>query len=130
MIDGSIERDIHDALVALCRRGVDKSFVIVEHVPTGKFVQFGVGRVLAMDVPCVSLNAEEADRAAVFFREIGGVDLREYDAPNPRTGRIKHGATFRFDFGEDAVKAARAAILFFARVTTVPINATLSITEE
>jgi hypothetical protein len=129
MIDAASERDIYDALVALRRRGAEGSFVIVEHLPTGKFVQFGRGPVLDMDVPCVSLTAEEADRAAAFFRDLGGVDLREYDDPNPETAQVQHGAAFRFAFGDDAARAARAAILFFARVTSVPLNGPLTITE-
>jgi len=83
-----------------------------------------------MDVPCVSLTADESERATAFFRELGGVDLREYDAPNLGTGKVQHGATFRFDFGDDAASAARAAILYFARVTSVPINSVFSITER
>jgi hypothetical protein len=130
MIDAKVEREIYDALVALRRRGQEGAFVIIEHKPTRKFVQFGSGPVLEMDVPCVSLSTQEAELATQFFRELGGIDLREYHAPDPETGQMQHGATFRFDFGDDAVSAARAAVLFFARVTSVPINASFIITEE
>jgi hypothetical protein len=130
MLDESNDRNLYEALYALRRRGVEgESFVIIEHLPMDKFVQFGIGPILRMDVPFISLSEEESNRAYVFFQELGGVELQEYDAPNPRTGRIRHGATFKFDFGDDVHKAVRATILFFARVHQLEINATLSVSE-
>ena len=104
VLNESTERNIYKALAALRRRGIEgKSFVIVEHSPPVKFVQFGIGPVLRMDVPVVSLSTPEAERAYDFFRELGGAEVREYDAPNPHTGRIQHGATSRLILGMTCV---------------------------
>jgi hypothetical protein len=112
----SIEEQIFEALVALRHRGVDDSSVLIEEPNTGKFIQFGTGPKLVMDVPCVGLTNQEADRASEFFREFGEHYPREYDAPDPKTKKTHHGATFEHDFGKDARGAAQAAIRFFGNV--------------
>ena len=112
----SLEDEIFEALIALRHRGVHDSYVLIEEPKTGKFVQFGSGPKLILDVPCIALTSQEADRASEFFREFGENSPREYDAPDPKTKKTNHGATFEHDFGKDARGAAQAAIRFFVIV--------------
>ena len=112
----SLEDQIFEALIALRHRGVADSSVLIEEPTSGKFVQFGAGRQLVMDVPCVGLTSQEADRASEFFRHFGEDYPREYHARDPQTKRTNHGASFAHDFGTDARGAAQAAIAFFGAV--------------
>jgi hypothetical protein len=126
----STENHIFEALVALYRRGVEDSFVVIEDPRSKKFVQFGPGRRLVMDVPCVGLTGDEADRASEFFRQLGVDYPREYHAPDKKAGRTHHGASFAHDFGNDARTAARAAVAFFETVYQLPAGLELSIEEN
>jgi len=130
MSQGDTERRIYDALVALLHRGTKDSFVLIEEPKSGKFVQFGKGRRLCMDVPCVELNGAETDRAYQFFRKLGEEHPREYDAPDPNTGQVRHGAAFYHDFGHDAQAAAAAALALFLRVFGRAPDVELSIVES
>src|SRR5438552_2227880 len=106
----AIKQMIYDALISLVHRGEEgASYVIIEDSVSQKFVQFGIGRHLGMDVPCVALTADEAERASKFYRKLGEICPREYHAPNPRIGRTEHGAAFKHDFGTDAKGATKAA---------------------
>jgi len=114
MASDSLEKRICDALTALLDdHHEDGSVVLIQELWTGKFVQFGPGWSLILDVPCVALTSAEADRVSRFFAGLGEKYPIEYDAPNPRTARILHGATFNHDFGQDACTAAQAAVAFF-----------------
>jgi len=124
------EGRIYDALVALLHRGLEKSFVLIQEPRSEKFVQFGKGRCLGMDVPFVELSSEEADRAYQFFQRFGEEYPREYDAPDPRTGQVRHGATFYHDFGKNVRAAASAAIQFFVDVCGFPQDVELAIEEN
>lgn len=124
------ENRIYEALVALRHRGAKDSFVLIEEPQSQKFVQFGKGRLLCLDVPCVALAGAEADRASRFFNELGEQYPTEYHDPDPQTGQTHHGATFRHDFGQDARAAAKAAIAFFVDVYALPPDVELSIQEE
>ena len=73
---------------------------------------------------------EEADRAYQFFQRFGEEYPREYDAPDPRTGQVRHGATFYHDFGKNVRAAASAAIQFFVDVCGFPQDVELAIEEN
>jgi hypothetical protein len=124
----STENRIYEALVALLRHHSENgSIVLIEEPRSRKYVQFGPGWSLEMDVPHVTLSKEEADRAYDFFAELGDKYLIEYDARDPETGKVCHGATFNHDFGQDAQAAARAAASFFENVYLFPPDVELSI---
>jgi hypothetical protein len=124
----SNENRIYEALVALLDHHSESgSVVLVEEPQSQKFVQFGPGWTLEMDVPHVALNDEEADRAYAFFAKLGKDFLKEYDAPDPKTKKVRHGATFNHDFHQDARAAARAAALFFEEVYLLPRHVNLRI---
>lgn len=103
------------------------SIVLIEESGSGKFVQFGPGWSIEMDVPHVALSKDEADRAYEFFATLGKRYLIEYDAPDPKTGQVRHGAAFNFNFGQFARAAARAAVAFFHEVYLFPANVGLTI---
>jgi hypothetical protein len=127
------EKDMQDriqqSLLALLDHSETDSWVGIEEPRSKKYVQFGIGR-LGMDVPLVDLKDAEAERAYRFFKELGEDHPHEYDAPNPMTGKICHGAAFKHDFGRDAAAAAKAAMAFFAEVYQFPGDAELSIKEH
>jgi hypothetical protein len=108
-------------------RNENGSVVIVEEPQSEKFVQFGHGSSLEMDVPHVVLNKEESDRAHDFYAKLGDNYLKEYHAPDPRTGKVRHGATFNYDFGQDARAAAKAGAAFFREVYLFPPDVKLRI---
>jgi hypothetical protein len=118
------------ALVGLLARRNDDAFVIIEEPHSGKFVQFGRGPVLRLDLPCAALQPDEAERASALFAELGVEGPTEYDAPDPTAGCLRHGASFQANFGEDIEAAARAAGLVLARVFLLPPDTRLSITEH
>ena len=115
--DQSTEQMIYDRLVALLESHHEEGSIVIIYEPQSrKFVQFGPGWTLIMDVPCVALSRDEADRASRFFANLGVKFPIEYDAPNPKTGRVAHGATFNADFEKDARAAAQATVGFFREV--------------
>ena len=61
------QAQVYEALIALLHGGTEDSFVVIQEPRSEKFVQFGRGRFLGMDVPCTALTSEEADRAYRFF---------------------------------------------------------------
>lgn len=124
----SNEERIYQALVALLRDHKESgSVVLVEEPRSQKFVQFGPGSSLEIDVPHMALNNEEAERAYDFFARLGGDYLMEYDAPNPQTGKVAHGATFNHDFAQDARAAAKAGVAFFQEVYLLPPDVELRV---
>src|SRR2546429_8846705 len=109
-----MENRIYQALAEhLADHAEDGSTVLIEEPRSQKFVQFGPGRTLTLDVPCVALTRAEAERASRFFAALGEKCPIEYDARDPSTGRIRHGAAFNHDFGGDARAAAQTAAAFF-----------------
>jgi hypothetical protein len=130
MIDDSALVRVYDALVALLHRGTRDSFVLIEEPRTQKYVQFGKGPRLTMDMPLVALTFEEADRASRFFRELGVPCPREYHDPDSSTGRVNHGAAFVHDFGRDCQAAAAWAMEFFETVYGFSEGVELKIEEQ
>jgi hypothetical protein len=130
MASPAAEGRIARALVGLLSRLNDDAFVIIEEPRSGKFVQFGRGPVLRLDLPCAALTPDEAERASELFDGLGVEGPTEYDAPDPTAGRLRHGASFQVNFGEDIEAAARTAGLVLTRVFLLPSDAGLAITEH
>jgi hypothetical protein len=132
LMDGdSAENRIYAALVDLIHHHRETgSVVLIEEPRSNKFIQLGPGWSLEMDVPHIALSREEADRAYAFFAKLGENFLIEYDAPDPRTGKVRHGAAFNHDFGQDARAAAWAAASFFHTVYLFPLDVELSIVQR
>lgn len=123
----SIEKLLQQALTDLLFRGGPDSFVLIEALPSGKFVQFGRGPVLILDLPLAALEDEEAQRAAAFFADLGEEFPREYEAPHPETGKMQFGATYDHDFQGDVLAATRAALEVFRKVYRLPRDVELLI---
>ena len=64
---------ITNALSSLLNRTNDDAFVIIEQLPSGKFVQFTGSATdpLYLDLPAQTLSEEEFERATQFFLELG-----------------------------------------------------------
>lgn len=86
-------------------------FVLCEIPRTDTFVQFAnmEGRLL-LDLPVVSLNGDQLDRAEAFFWRLGGV-LR------PGRDEIEGGTkSYQIDLGTDTPRAAHLAFEIFREV--------------
>ncbi len=118
---------VYDALWELLHEGTDESFVIFTESESKKFVQFGVGPILNMDVPLVALSDEEAERAFAFFRMLGESIPKEYNAPNSKTGKVQHGASLTHSFGMDVTMATESTMVFFWTVYALPRDFTLEV---
>ncbi len=106
-----------EALQDLLRRHNDDAFVIIEDEKSGKFVQFGRGPTLILDLPVAALNAEETARAENAFRALGAEHPRSLVAPDPSEAGIpRPHVTFEYDFGVDSAGAARGALWVYDQV--------------
>ena len=106
-----------ESLRRLTERNKEDAFVILEDRVSGKFVQFGRGTTIKIDLPLAALDEMETDRAADWFRNLGVESPRSFDAPDPReSGKLRSQASFEFDFGTDARRAAYSALDLFAAV--------------
>ena len=106
-----------EALQDLLRRHNDDAFVIIEDEKSGKFVQFGRGPTLKLDLPLAALNAEETARAERAFRALGSEYPRSLVAPDPsEAGLPRAHVTLEYDFGLDSVGAARGALWVYDQV--------------
>ncbi|HET6569413.1 MAG TPA: hypothetical protein VFG50_15705 [Rhodothermales bacterium] len=100
---------IHEALKTML--GTGGEFVQVEIPGTDHFVQFANtdGRIL-LDLPLAALDGGELDRAEAYFARMSGVKRPWFD-------EIEGGETsYRKDFGEDSLEAARCACEIFDEV--------------
>jgi hypothetical protein len=109
--------EIHENLVSLRLYGSEESFVIIEAAGRNKFVQFGRGPVLMMDVPFAELTADEKVRARSFFTALGEPSAGAKDIP-----------VFEHDFGDGALAAAEATVSLFQTVFQLPADVELTVT--
>lgn len=101
----------------LAERIAEDAFVILEDAETKKFVQFGRGPGIKLDLPLAALSEAETERAASFFETLGVATARELEAPDPsHNGKVRHHVTFEYDFGNDARTAADTALSLFTAV--------------
>ncbi len=107
----SVEARLEHALQQLLARTNDDAFVIVEDVTTEKYVQFGAGESLILDLPLVALKGQEQQRASLAFARLGVSQPEEYD---------KDFFVLRCDFGRDCQRAAKEALRVFADVYQLP----------
>ncbi len=101
----SVEVRLEQALSALLGRTNNDAFVILEDVRTERFVQFGAGSRLVLDLPLVSLQDDEQERAHEVFRRLGAPPAAMDPFP-----------VLRFDFGTDSRRAAEEAVRVFREV--------------
>jgi hypothetical protein len=124
---------INTALPALLSRHNDDAFVIFEERESGKYVQFAgsVPEPLLPDLPSQALTAEEEQRAALLFSELGSGNATSanlYDRPLwPVVGRQ---ISYQLAFGQDSGRAAEVTTRIFNEVYHLPPAFALSITEN
>ncbi|MEL7168717.1 MAG: hypothetical protein AAGN64_05150 [Bacteroidota bacterium] len=122
-------RAILDALEALLLRDNDDAFVIIEDWPTGKFVQFGRGPSLVLDLPLASLEPDEIERAQTFFEARGYGEARHLIAFDSAAQIPRPHSTFELDFGTNALEAAKTAVDVFDQVFLLQ-RVSLALTEN
>ncbi len=122
---------IQHALSSLMVRPNDDAFVIVEHEPTGKFVQFAgsAAELLLLDLPSQTLSELEFYRAVEFFRRMGvtGEENSLLDEPYGHVVGTQFSFNANFRSAEDA---ARTAMMIFKEVYGYPEDCGLLITEN
>jgi hypothetical protein len=123
-------RVIQRALEELLRQPEgDGTFVIFEHSPSGKFVQFcgSVAELLQLDLPAQALSELEFYKAVAYFkrRGIAGEEYDLLDAP----GGMPVAEQFSFQMSFRSVDAATEVVLgVFKEVYQVPGDCCLEIT--
>ena len=125
-------KTIRAALTRLLERPYG-AFTIVEHVPSGKFVQFAGSEdaPLLLDLPLQALSAAELDRAkAVFaaFGHPGPVTLQAEQYPGGPPAGEQTG--FMVEFGTDVEAATELAVAVLHRIYGLGEDAKLTLTEE
>lgn len=122
---------IRDALAKLLTRQDDEAFVIIEHRPTGKFVQFAgsASEMLLLDLPSQTLSELEFYRAVEFFRKIGiaGEEFNVLDEPYGQV--VGRQFTFNVEYRSPG-EAAQAVLALFRDVYQLPDDCELQITED
>jgi hypothetical protein len=106
----------------LCQPDDDWPFVLIEHNPSKKFVQFAgsVTRPLVLDLPWQTLSEAEFYRAVAYFRKMGvaGEEEDMLDAPSGR--KVGKQFTFQMIFSDDVEGAIAAALPIFQEVYQFP----------
>ena len=103
--DLPVEVSLERALNALLGRTNADGFVILQDAGTQKFVQFGAGGRLVLDLPLVSLQDDEQKRALEVFKRLGAPPAVSDPFP-----------VLRYDFGVDCRRAAEEAVRIFREV--------------
>ena len=124
---------IKTALRALLNRRNDDAFVIFEERDSGKFVQFAgsADQPLLLDLPSQALSAEEQQRAALLFAQLGSADATSadlYDRPGGQV--VGRQISYQLVFGQDCDRAAEVTSRIFKEVYRLPAEFELSVTEN
>ena len=126
----NLEREISAALQRLLSRHAQTfPFVVVEHRPTGKYVQFGLADdVLFIDLPLEALSHDEQKRAVALF---SGLHRQTSTFKAPLVGGgAKQFETLQADFGTDTASAARFARRVFTEVYLLPPDIKVNLEES
>lgn len=128
--------DVEAALGRLIERPAEElAFVIVEHPPSEKYVQFATeDGDLFGDLPMVALAPDERERARALFAELGvaGPVTAEAPTPGPTPGTAEpyEVSTFQKRFGTDTKAACRFADRVLREVYLLPEDAPVTIIED
>ncbi len=129
---GSNREVVRAALVRLITRPLG-SFVIIEDVQSGKFVQFAGSNEepLLLDLPSQTLSPEEMKKATAVFLEMGYAGPETYQTQafpgGPPSGEQ---TSFTVKFERDVDKATELGVAILHRVYGLDENARLELTEE
>ena len=104
-------------------------FAVVEHRPSGKFVQFGYEQGLFIDLPIVALSDDEQASIKSLFQATGGGGPRLMESTDPATGAPIWFDTLHRHFGpnSNAAEAAHLGCRVLAEAFAVPDDAELEI---
>ena len=128
--DDNILPKLVAALERLMARTHDTACVLIEDVGTEKFIQFGRGPDLILDLPTGGLTADEHKRAASAFIQLGVDGTRDLEAPDVNGEPITRAfSTYEYNFSDDSERAAQTAISVFRTTYRLP-NATYMLYEN
>jgi hypothetical protein len=120
-------RDALDRLVAHALG--EKRFVVVDHLPSEKFVQFNLDREgVVIDLPVLALDEGERERASTLFASVG-VRRPALVSDETDAGEAMTFATYRLGFGTNTAKASSFSARVFQEVYLLTADAPLTVTE-
>jgi hypothetical protein len=106
-------------------------FAVAEHLPSGRFVQFGYDQGLFLDLPTQALSADEQRAVRVLFEKTGGGGPRRMQATDADGAPIEVDTLHRhFGADGDAATAAGLGCRVMTEVFGVPDDAPLEITVD
>jgi len=122
-IKGALER-----LVAHPER--QSRFVVIDHLATGKFVQFDfTNNQILIDLPVTALTADELERARSLFASSGVASPNVITDQHAETGEEWAITTYQLGFGSDSAGATDFANRVMREVYLLPRDAPLAVTE-
>lgn len=113
------------------KQSLDWAFVVVEHLPSESFVQFGLEEgYVFLDLPVSALSADERQRAGELFEEAGVARPVEVEATNPDDEReVTMTLTLQLAFGQRTEEASRFACRILHEVYRIAEGAPLAVRE-
>lgn len=116
-----LREELARALSEMTQRTNENACVLLEDARTQKFIQFGRGPDLNLDLPTAGLSDNEATRAKKAFARLGVMQPRSVDAPDvDGEPTVRRFSVYECSFGGDAELAADAAIQVFTDVYQLP----------
>ncbi len=110
----NLQTELSKALLSLTMRTHKTACVLLEDQSTERFVQFGRGPELLLDLPLNNLSESEKARAQEIFSALGAGQSRKLEAPDVNGKPVtRNFEVLQCAFGQDADKAAAAAIKVF-----------------
>ncbi len=109
-----LQHELTRALHSLMKRTHETACVLLEDQATEKFIQFGRGPELILDLPVIGLSGNEEERAREAFLVHCSESSRILEAPDVDAESItRQFEVLQCPFGTSAESAAAAAIKVF-----------------
>ena len=125
------KQQVFDALARLCSRHNRDAFVIFGDAKSQKYVQFaGESGRLVLDLPSMTLDQQEMDRAKEYFGALGErlKDDQLFSEPGGKPAGTMQ--KFSMELGNDIEKATSITIEVFSAIYQFPPDFELEITEN
>ncbi len=111
----------------LARQNQRGPYVVIEDVPTRKFVQFAIDKKgILVDLPTMALSEPERKRAALLFSRAGIRKPNVVEGMNPESKKTFTFASYQLGFGTETARAGlfacRALQDVFLLAPTSPVN--------
>lgn len=124
-----LHSELAQALCSLTKRTHETACVLLEDQATEKFVQFGRGPELLLDLPLNDLTESERERAREVFSALGTERSRKLEASDVEGEPVTRSfEVLQCTFGTDANDAATAALRVFQH--TYQLNEVIYVLHE